>query len=378
MKILKTGAKECFEDLPLLVNWSLTTNCNYRCSYCFIYGKGKNPPPPTPFSTLEQLRTAVNNIASLNRPNYDVGLTGGEPTFHPHFFDVISMLHETLGQRLNSMTITTNASRNADLYDKIADIAKFVNIRMMISLHTDHVDKEHVSDLIEKLSRNVRLYFALMFNPDKRDFVHELFGMLLKAREKFPFTMNVVTLRDGDRVDPRYTPEDFAYQKKATAEFQNVVRSVSGKVPLVKNPKLMMTILRELEDKGEIRTENPKNRNAELAIGLYNFKGMYCIAHSCALHINANGTFKGLVCTDDHTIGNIFEKDSILKVRDKLIHPVRCKHQVCGCVANDRIPKFVSEKEAKKYIAFCQKRQAQLFDEYDVQQALMKTDLKIF
>lgn len=45
MKILRTGGRECFADLPLEVNWVLTNKCNYRCSYCFDYGKGKNPPP---------------------------------------------------------------------------------------------------------------------------------------------------------------------------------------------------------------------------------------------------------------------------------------------------------------------------------------------
>ena len=53
MKILKQGARECFEDLPLEVNWGLTEKCNYRCSYCFIYGKGK----PTPPHTISHIRT---------------------------------------------------------------------------------------------------------------------------------------------------------------------------------------------------------------------------------------------------------------------------------------------------------------------------------
>lgn len=44
MKILSTGAQTCFEDLPLEVNWSITLNCNYRCSYCFDYGKKHTPP----------------------------------------------------------------------------------------------------------------------------------------------------------------------------------------------------------------------------------------------------------------------------------------------------------------------------------------------
>lgn len=46
MKILKTGGIKSFDEMPIEINWSLTKRCNYRCSYCFHYGKNKVPPPP--------------------------------------------------------------------------------------------------------------------------------------------------------------------------------------------------------------------------------------------------------------------------------------------------------------------------------------------
>ena len=49
MKIIKVGGRECFTDLPIDVHFILTLQCNYRCSYCFQYGKGKNTPPITVF-----------------------------------------------------------------------------------------------------------------------------------------------------------------------------------------------------------------------------------------------------------------------------------------------------------------------------------------
>lgn len=363
MKILRTGERECFTDLPIEINWDLTKLCNYRCSYCFNYGKGKTP-PPLPFSTLEQLRVAVDNIASLNRPWYDVTLSGGEPTVHPHIFDLISMLHETLGERLNRILIITNGSRNKDLYKNLAVLSKSANIRMLISLHTDHVEMNHILELIENLSADIEMNFALMFNPDKREFVHEIYDMMFVCRKKYWFGLNVVTLRDGDRVDPRYTPDDFAWQKKAVKQFNELVKSVASQFPPRKKPNHPWYVIRDIEDNGEIKTEKSKNRTLELAAGLLKFKGMWCIAHAATLRINANGRYMGMVCGDDRTIGDIYEKNSLYKLRDKLIHSVRCKHNVCGCAANDRIPKFASEEDAKKYVEFAQKRQAQLFDEY--------------
>ena len=163
MKIIKTGAEEAFKDLPLAIEWHLTYNCNYRCSYCFIYRKGNIP--QTPFSTLEQIKTAVDNIVSLNRPYYDIGLSGGEPTIHPHMFDIVELFHKKLGNRLNSISIVTNGSRNAALYEKLAGIAKYINFLMNVSIHTDHVEMDHILELIEKLSHDVKMHFVLMFNP---------------------------------------------------------------------------------------------------------------------------------------------------------------------------------------------------------------------
>ena len=325
------------------------------------------PPPTLPFSTLDQIKTAVDNILSLNRPYYDFGLTGGEPTIHPHIFDIISLLHEALQERLNSITITTNGSRNNDLYEKLLDVAKHTSLKFMISIHTDHVEMDHILDLIEKFSKNTSIQFALMFNPEKREMVRDIYKTLLECRKNFPFTMAVTTLRDGDHIDPRYTEEDLNWQKKTATEFQSVVKSVSGKVPMPKNTrKHWVKVFHEIEDGGERKIIETKNRTLNFKNGLLRFQGMYCVTYATCLHIVSNGFCRGIVCNVDRPLGNIYkEKDIFKKVRDKLIRCVKCPLHTCGCVANDRIPKFASEEDAKKYIEFAQKRQAELFAEYD-------------
>ena len=366
MKILKAGGRESFTNMPLALDWILTKRCNYRCSYCFHYGKGKTTPPQRSFSTLEQLKTAVNNIVSLNRPWYKVVLSGGEPTIHPHVFDLISLLHQELGERLNEVVLITNGSRNQDLYEELADISKTVYINMGISIHTDHVDMNHILELIENLSADVNMNFALMFNPDKREMVHEIYEIMFEARKKFYFTFNVVTLRDGDRVDPRYTPEDFAWQKRAVEQFKELTQSVSKNFPPRRKAKYQNPIIRDVEDNGEMKTINGGNRTLELAGGLLQFKGMYCIGRASVLAIEETGTCRGMVCGDDPLIDvNIYEETNPEIFHDKfIIHSVKCNRRVCGCAANDPIPKFASEEDAKKFVEFAQKRQSLLFDEY--------------
>lgn len=364
MKILRTGARECFTDLPLHVNWLLTNNCNYRCSYCFIYGKGKKPPIPNPFPTLEQLKIAVNNIASLNRPWYDIVFSGGEPTILPQFFDLISMLYETLRERLNKIIIITNGSRNESLYGKITEIAKSVTVNLSISIHTDHVDMEHILEIIEKLSSDVNMDFSLMFNPDKREFVHQIYETMLEQRKKHRFYMNVLLIRDGDRVDPRYTPEDFTWQKEANEQFKELTKAV--KLPVSKERKLSrsMNFFSDIEDGNETKTVENVNYLLKYSNGMIQFGGMYCIAKASLLFIMSSGLCKGMVCDDDHITYKIYQENCFSDVREKIIYPVKCTKRLCGCSANYCIPKFASEEEAKKFVEFAQKRQAQLFDEY--------------
>lgn len=363
MKILRTGAEECFEDLPLAVNWALTMQCNYRCSYCFVYSK--RTPPLVPFSTLDQLKIAVNNIVLLNRPFYDIGFTGGEPTIHPHMSDIISMLHEALGERLNSISITTNGSRNTALYEKLAVLAKLVHFKMHISIHTDHVEMRHIFELIEKLSNNVSMRFMLMFNPEKREMVHSIYETMFEYRKRFPFDMDIILLRDGARVDPRHTKEDFTWQKEASMQFAQLSRDISSKVSIPKNAK-PMHIFHELEDVEGRKIVPLKNRTLNMNNGLLNFKGMYCIAYCTRLEIEESGLCRGMVCKLDRPLCNIYDKNCFKAVQENLIHSVKCRVSLCGCIANDRIPKFASEADAKKFVEWAQKRQAELFDEYDV------------
>lgn len=299
----------------------------------------------------------------MNRPWYNIVLSGGEPTINPYISNLISMLYESLGARLNKITIMTNGSRNVILYKKISDISKEVHIKLHISIHTDHVDMSHILELIETLSRKVTLNFLLLFNPNKRDFVHEIYDILYQYRKKYWFQMSIITIRDGNKFDPRYTPEDFTWHKETQNKFRDLEKNVSAKLFAQRTDRYLNALFRETEENGEFKTGVMKR--TDQFEDMFNFKGMYCMAHSTVLRIEEDGNCRGMVCGDDKIICNIYEKNSLLAVRDKLIHVIKCTRPLCGCAANDPIPKFASEKDAKKYVEFAKKRQAELFSEYD-------------
>lgn len=297
-------------------------------------------------------------------------LSGGEPTIHPHISDLVVMLHEKLKDRLNWLEIITNGSRNKNFYEGVADISKSAPISLTISIHTDHVDMEHILELIEKLSRSVRIHLSLMFNPAKREEVQLIYDILYEYRKTFPFFMNVVTLRDGDRLDPRYTKEDLIWQEKAIAHFKALVDGISGKVPALKQLKRVMHIFHDVEDNGERKIIETENRMLNFTNGLIKFTNMYCIAHSAVLRIQEDGSCRGMICHADPCVCNVYQENALKDVRDKLIHAVKCPLHICGCSGNDHIPKFSSLQEAMRFMQVVDDKQKVLFEDYDLKHSI--------
>ena len=370
MKVLRAGAYEAFYDMPLQIDWCLTKRCNYHCSYCWYYGKGKNTPPIVPFSSLEQLRAAVNNLASLNRPWYDLIFTGGEPTLHPHMIDLIYMLNDTLQDRLNNIMVISNGSRNARLYQKIAELAKTINISMQISVHTDHVDMAHILEIIENLSSDVSLYFPLMFNPAKREEVHLIYDIMYEYRKIYPFDMEVVTIRIRDNVDPRYVPEDLLWQEEAIKRFTELKSVAKLKVPFPKKPARELHMFHDVEDKGERKIVDTENFTYNLRKGFCSFTNMFCTANTSNLRIEENGLCRSMICPYGIGLFNIYEDGAIKAVRDRFIHAIKCPKNICGCPTSNFSPKFASFQEAQKFMEIFDAKQQKLFDEYAATHAI--------
>ena len=361
MKIFRTGAYETFYDFPLVIGWDITMRCNYRCSYCFDKGGVQNKiSSRKPFSTLTQLKAAVNNIASLNRPWYEINFSGGEPTLHPHLVDLIVMLHEKLEERLNKVLIITNGSRNMAFYKKIADIKNLINITMQISIHTEQVDMAHILELIETLSKDINIRLALMFNPVKREEVHLIYDILFEYRKIFPFSMNINLLRDSGLLVSRYTKEDFEWQREATLKFNALENVLQSKIPAPKKLPRSMRIFYDAEQNGERKIIESANRAVNLTNGLLKFTGMYCIANSSLLYIQEDENCHGMVCPADLFIFNIYEEDAITTFRNEMIHGIKCPMPLCDCSANDHIPKFSSYEEAVQFIRVIREKQENL------------------
>lgn len=348
MEIIRQGTWQTLYDFPIEINWGLTDMCNYKCTYCF----GQKPIDKTKFSSLEDIENAIDNIARLNRPHYVITLSGGEPTIHPYFFDVISLCHKKLGRKLEYITIISNGSRNDRLYSKIKDISKELNIRINISLHTDHVDINHIIKLVKKLSPTIILNFSIMANPAKWDKVEELAQEMEKLEEEYPIRTHIELLRnppDYSLWDKRYCNENFIWVQEKNKTFSELNNKCKD------NKQYKFDYYYEIIDEYS-------NRRIVEGYGIPNYKefnnkftNMMCLSGASMLNIKHDGRCYGAVCNAAASDFNIY-KDDIEKFLN-CMKIINCPYEACGCDSNYIIPKFRDKNEAESFLKHIKERQ---------------------
>ena len=87
---------------PLAINWHITYQCNYRCSFCFFRNPDGRVPQPSKLSmTLEQAYGILEEIKNLGitRINY----AGGEPTLVKEFPSLVNYSYN-LGLKVSVVT----------------------------------------------------------------------------------------------------------------------------------------------------------------------------------------------------------------------------------------------------------------------------------
>ena len=172
-----------YRDL-FTVSWLLGRFCNYRCSYCWPYARSdRKDHRPTELC----LRTVdeIKRQARLNGFNsFHFSLSGGEPTFHPGYFDILKHLAQDIeNTNYTSIHMTSNCSRKMKWFEEYVEIAKsFHRASITASLHTEHVDnKEKMQEFADKLilcqENDVQITINMVMVPEwfDRDWGNALF-----------------------------------------------------------------------------------------------------------------------------------------------------------------------------------------------------------
>jgi len=107
--------KNCWDGkdkiIAKTVNWHITSECNYNCKFCSVHDFDNE------MIDLSKISTIIANIQRNNLNGIKIGclnITGGEPTLHPHFYEILEMVQNidipiwisTNGSTINSNNLT--------------------------------------------------------------------------------------------------------------------------------------------------------------------------------------------------------------------------------------------------------------------------------
>lgn len=112
----------------ILFNWNIHWVCNYRCPYCWHYGKWAILKGQCDYIRLEELMKFWEDIY-LAYDKVKIVITGGEPFIYPNFVQLIKELSQ-----FHKIQILTNLSEGIDtlINNKIAFLK---NIEIVPSFH---------------------------------------------------------------------------------------------------------------------------------------------------------------------------------------------------------------------------------------------------
>jgi len=338
-----------YRDL-FTVSWLLGRFCNYRCSYCWPYARSdRKDHRPTELCLL-----TVDEIKRQARDNgfnsFHFSLSGGEPTFHPGYLDILKHLADDVpNTNYTSVHMTSNCSRNMKWFEEYVEAVKpFHRASITASLHTEHVNttermEEFANKLILCQEHDVQVTINMVMVPEnfERDWDNALFfhargiNVTLKpqsdptaSRVVDGYTEEMLQRLHNGMPQRAYTESKRKWQGRPKPSFE-IPKGING----TNDASVPWHMQVELEDsKGKKWYMDQAERFN--AFNFNNFEGWRCNAGFSGLIIREpDGSVKRSYSCHDAPLGNIETGFTLFKT------PKTCITKSCVSSADSKIPK---------------------------------------
>ena len=182
--LVRVGQRTMLYRDMFTVSWLLGRFCNYRCSYCWPYARSDRKdhrPTELCLHTIDEIKRQARE-RGFN--SFHFSLSGGEPTFHPGYLDILEHLaNDVDNTNYTSVHMTSNCSRPMKWFETYVDhSAKFHRASITASLHTEHLDtREKMQGFADKLifcqEHDVQVTINMVMVPEwfERDWENALF-----------------------------------------------------------------------------------------------------------------------------------------------------------------------------------------------------------
>ena len=350
-KVVRVGQRTMLYRDMFTVSWLLGRFCNYNCSYCWPYARSSRKdhrPTELNLKTIDEIKRQARE-RGFN--SFHFSLSGGEPTFHPGYLDMLKHLSDDAhNTNYTSVHMTSNCSRNMKWFQTYCDYAsKFHRASITASLHVEHVNTpEKMQDLADKLilcqEHDVQVTINMVMVPALFDLYYD--NALFFHNQNINVTLKPQSDPTASKVVDGYTDEMRAklhngMPQRGYTETKNkhVVRPEPNfkidkddayRKQTAKVPWHMQIEFRD--DKGDPWYMDQAERFN--AFDFNNFEGWECSSGYRSIIIREpDGSVKRSYSCHDKPLGNI---ETGFRLFDG---PVKCTTKACVSSADSKIPK---------------------------------------
>ena len=348
--IVKVGQRTLLYRDLFTVSWLLGRFCNYRCSYCWPYARSDRKdhrPTQLAFHTIDEIKRQARDNGFNS---FHFSLSGGEPTFHPGYLDILKYLADDVhNTNYTSIHMTSNCSRPIKWFRTYVDYAKpFHRASITASLHVEHVNtKDKMQDFADKLNLcqeyDVQVTINQVMVPEhfERDWENALFfheqgiNVTLKPQSDPTASRVVDGYKDEDlkrlyngMPQRAFTETKRIWNNRPRPQFQ-IPTGVEGKND-ASVPWHMQVELKDSKGKKWYMDQAERFN----AFNFNNFEGWRCNAGYSGIIIREpDGSVKRSYSCHDVPLGNIETGFQLFKT------PKKCITKSCVSSADSKIPK---------------------------------------
>ena len=348
--IVQVGQRNLLYRDLFTVSWLLGRYCNYRCSYCWPYARSNTKdhrPTKLCLLTIDEIKRQARNNGFNS---FHFSLSGGEPTFHPGYLDILKYLaNDVSNTNYTSIHMTSNCSRPIEWFYEYIDYAKlFHRASITASLHTEHVKtKKQMQDFADKLilcqENDIQITINQVMVPEwfEKDWENALFfhkqgiNVTLKPQSD-PTASRVVDGYTNEQLEKlwngmpqrAYTESKRKWAKRPKPSY-DINPGIMGK----NDASVPWHMQVEFEDKDGKKWYMDQAERFN-AFNFNNFKGWKCNAGYQGIIIREpDGSIKRSYSCHDVPLGNIETGFSLYK------EAMPCITNSCVSSADSKIPK---------------------------------------
>lgn len=180
---MKKDASSPVTQEALHLHWNITNACNLSCAYCPLEQKETEEA-----LSKETLLATAHAIVAMPYDSFVFKFSGGEPTLHPEFMEVVHSLYKHHAYTI----IHTNGKRNVAYYQKLLAAAPKQRMEIHLFVHAPHISVEHLRDVITTiLFQKQYCRVSVINNPKYASETQELYAYLAALQKDafFPLTL---------------------------------------------------------------------------------------------------------------------------------------------------------------------------------------------